>query len=266
MAAVRFLLAGAILFGWALTRVPAGERWPSLKAWRAALVIGGALLLGGNGGVAWAEQFVPTGLAALLIATTPVWMAVLGRLFWKDSLHWLAVAGIAVGLAGLVLLLWPSGSFHPDPAGVAALLLASLTWAAGSLYARRAPLPTKAGMGSGMEMIAGGLLLGVVSLLTGEANRLKLHSITGASLLALLYLLVFGSLLAFTCYSWLLRNAGTSLVSTYAYVNPVVAVLLGTLLLSEPLTTRTLLSAGIILAGVALIVARPSRPPQTGHH
>jgi drug/metabolite transporter (DMT)-like permease len=169
------------------------------------------------------------------------------------------VLGIAAGFVGLLVLVQPSGGQHLDMAGVAVLLVGSFCWAAGSLYARSAPMPRSAAMASGMEMLAGGVLLGLAGLITGESGRLHVDAITGKSLISLAYLVVAGSLIGFSAYAWLIRNARTSLVSTYAYVNPVVAVLLGAAFASEPITVRTLVAGGIILAGVALIVARPAR-------
>ena len=258
MASFRFLVAGALLYCWSAWRSPPEQRRKVPGAWRAAFIVGGALLLCGNGGVAWAEQYVPSGLAALLIATAPVWIAVFDRAFWGAPLHPLTGLGIAIGMAGLLLLLWPVGSFALNIAGVAVLLGAALAWSLGSLYARGAPLPAAAGLGTGMEMMAGGVLLAAAGIVDGELGRLDLGGISSASLAALAYLTIFGSLLAFSCYTWLLRRANTSMVATYAYVNPVVAVYLGSVFAGEALTLRTAVAAAIIVVGVAIIVGTRS--------
>jgi len=169
------------------------------------------------------------------------------------------VFGIVAGLVGLLVLVQPSGGHHLDYAGVAVLLFGSFCWAAGSLYARTAPAPRSVAAASGMQMLAGGVLLGLAGLLDGEAAHVHLAAVSTKSMLAVLYLVVAGSLVGFSAYAWLIRNARTSLVSTYAYVNPVVAVLLGAAFASEPVTARTLVAGAIILAGVALIVARPAQ-------
>ena len=259
MGSARFLVAGGLLFAWSLLRRRRGEPLPTRVEWRSTIIIGAALLLAGNGGVIWAEQHVPSGIAAIIVALVPLHMAWLDRVFFGQPVsRWTAV-GIAAGLVGLVILVQPSGGSHLDMAGVAVVLFGSFCWAAGSLYARGARMARSAAMGSGMQMLAGGVLLGLAGLLTGEARQLHVDAISGRSLASLGYLVVAGSLIGFSAYAWLIRNARTSLVSTYAYVNPVVAVLLGAAFASEPITARTLLAGGVILAGVALIVARPAR-------
>jgi drug/metabolite transporter (DMT)-like permease len=169
--------------------------------------------------------------------------------------------GIVAGFVGLIVLVQPSGGTHLDMGGITVMLVGSFCWAAGSLYARGAPTPRSAAMTSGMEMLAGGVLLGLAGLATGDLGRLHVDAISGKSMVAVAYLIVAGSLIGFSAYAWLIRNARTSLVSTYAYVNPVVAVLLGAAFASEPITLRTLVAGGVILAGVALIVARPAQRP-----
>jgi drug/metabolite transporter (DMT)-like permease len=261
MGCLRFVLAGGLMLAWGLLRTPRGQRRPTRAQWRSAVVIGAALLLAGNGGVIWAEEHIPSGIAAILVALVPLHMAWLDRVFYGQPASRWTVLGIVAGLAGLVVLVQPSGAQHFDYAGVAVVLFGSFCWAAGSLYARTAPAPRSVTTASGMQMLAGGVLLGLFGLLDGEAGRVHLAAVSTKSMLAVVYLVVAGSLIGFSAYAWLIRNARTSLVSTYAYVNPVVAVLLGAAFASEPVTARTLVAGAIILAGVALIVARPARRP-----
>jgi drug/metabolite transporter (DMT)-like permease len=261
MAASRFLLAGTLLYLFARRR---GAAAPEPRHWRSALVVGGLLLLGGNGGVVWAEQRVPSGLAALLVATVPLWMVTLdgvGR-GWRRPPGQVLV-GVGMGLAGVALLVGPArfaGGGGVDPLGAAVLLLASLSWTAGSLYSRRAPLPASPLLGTAMEMLGGGACLVVAGLVAGEWSRLDLAAASPRSLLAVAYLVVFGSLVGFTAYVWLLRVSTPPLVATYAYVNPVVAVFLGWAFANEPVTVRTLVAAGVIVGAVMLITTYRARP------
>lgn len=259
MGAVRFLVAGALLYAWSIRRGDrAGDR-PRLRQWGAAAVVGGALLLVGNNGVAWAETRVDTGIASLVIATMPLWMALLDRAVCGQRLSRAAALGLAVGFAGAALLAWPSGPGRIDVAGAAVLLLAAAAWAAGSLYSRRAPLPRRPLVSSSMQMLTGGAMLLAVSVGLGEPG--EVHEVSLKSALALAYLIVFGSIIAFSAYAWLLRNARTSLVSTYAYVNPLVAVFLGWALVGEPVGLRTVIAGALILSAVALIVTPPKVRP-----
>ena len=258
MGAMRFLVAGALLYAWSIRRGDRRGDRPGRRQWAAAAVIGAALLLGANGSLSWAEQRVDTGVSSLVIATVPLWMALLDRVAWGQRLSRTAVAGLFVGLGGAVLLAGPTGPGRIDPVGSLVLVFSALAWAAGSLYSRRAPLPKRPLVGASMQMLAGGALLAVLGLSLGEGSQLGHVSTT--SLLALVYLIVLGSLVGFTAYIWLLRVAPTSLVSTYAYVNPVVAVFLGWAIESEPIGLRTLVAGAMILLAVALIVkARPAR-------
>ena len=258
MAACRYLTAGALLYGWSRLR---GAPRPSLLHWRSAVAVGAFLLLGGNGGVVWAEQRVDSGLAALLISTEPLWIVLL---FWLGSgrkrLHPRVIAGMLLGFAGVMLLVRPGSSDSVDLLGAAALVLASLSWAWGSLYGQRAALPASPLTATGMQMLGGGALLLVASAVTGEPARFTLAAVSARSLLALAYLVVFGAIVAFTAYVWLLRVAPPVLVSTYAYVNPVVAVFLGWALAGEPLTARILGAAAVILTGVVLITTAQRKP------
>ena len=258
MGFIRFAISGSLLLGWGWLRRPRGSAMPTRTQWRNAFIVGTALLFCGNGGVIWAEQHVASGIAALVVALVPLHMAWLDRVVYKQPVSRWTGLGIVAGIVGMVVLVQPSGGTRIDMGGVVVLLVGSFCWAAGSLYARGAQLPSSTAMSSGIQMLAGGMLLGIVGLLTGEAGQFH-GSISTKSLLAVGWLVVAGSLIGFSAYAWLIRNARTSLVSTYAYVNPVVAVLLGAAFASEPLTARTMVAGAIILAGVALIVARPAR-------
>lgn len=257
MAGVRFLIAGGVLYLWARLR---GASAPRPVHWRSALIIGGLLLLFGNGLVVWAEQYVTSGQASLLVATVPLWTVLLEWLRPGGVRPALSVLlGVGVGLAGLLLLVGPGagGSLHLG--GVLALLSASLAWTIGSLYARNAPLPGSAVLTNGIEMLAGGALLLAVGVLRGEWRGVELAAISPQSVLALLYLIVFGSLIGFSAYIYILNHASPTRVSTYAYVNPVVAVVLGWALAGEELTPRMALAAAIIVGSVALLTLRPPR-------
>lgn len=255
MASVRFLIAGAILYVIAIrTGDRTGDR-PTRRHWRSAAIIGTALLLGGNGLVSWAEQRVPSGLASLVIATVPFWLVLLARFVLRERASIREWLGIAAGFGGLLLLINPSGGTRIDLGGAGLLVIASILWAAGSLYSRTAPLPSRPLVGTAMEMICGGVALGVAGIAFGELGRVDISAISLESLLGLGWLIVFGSLVGFSAYVWLLRVTRTSLVGTYAYVNPVVAVGLGWAMLGEPITARTLLAGGVIVVAVALIVS-----------
>lgn len=254
MAGVRFLIAGALLFAW--TRRSGGPR-PSRRHWLGAGVVGALLLLGGNGAVVWAEQSVPSGVAALMVAVVPCWMVLLEWVRPGGTRPTVRIgAGLILGLAGMVLLVGPgalgSGE-RVDPLGAGALLFASLSWAAGSIYSRHTVLPARPLQATAMQMLAGGVLLLIAALAAGEPARLDVAAISSRSVLATLYLIVFGSFVGYSAYVWLLRVSTPARVSTYAYVNPLVAVLLGWGLAGEPLTRRMLIAAAVIVAGVALI-------------
>jgi drug/metabolite transporter (DMT)-like permease len=223
--------------------------------WRAAAIIGTLLLLGGNGGVVWAEKTIPSGLAALLVALVPLWMALLDRVVFHRHLGTRTVVGLVAGFGGAALLVGGEAAGDVDLVGMLFVVGASFCWSIGSLYSRQAPLPRRPFVGISMEMLAGGVALAVAGVLAGELSQVDVSAFSRASLVGLLYLIVFGSWIGFTAYLWLLRVARTSLVSTYAYVNPVVAVFLGWLILDEAITVRTLVAGGVILAAVALIIS-----------
>jgi drug/metabolite transporter (DMT)-like permease len=258
MAAVRFIISGGFLY--ALRRF-SGDPRPNAVEWRGATIIGIFLLVGGNGGVVWAEQFVTSSLAALLVATVPLWMVLMDA--FRPAGHrpgLLAVAGILIGFGGVVLLIrsFAGSTDTTNLTGAAALMFASVAWSIGSLYGRTARLPASQLLGTAMEMLAGGVALLLVAAVLDEWSDLDIATISRRSALALAYLTVIGSS-AFVAYVWLLRVAPTPLVATYAYVNPLVAVLLGYFLAQEPMTVRTLLAAGLIIGSVALVSMPQSR-------
>ncbi len=261
MAAGRFLLAGSILYVFTRLR---GDPAPSRKNWTAAAVVGFFLLVGGNGGVVWAETRVASGVAALLVGAAPLWMVLLDAIRPGGCRPgWLTLAGVLVGFAGIALLINPMELSNPshslDPLGVAVLVFASILWAIGSLYNRQAALPESPLLGTGMEMLVGGAGFLLLGTLVGDWERLNLAQISAASWWGLAYLIVFGALIGFAAYTWLLRVAPTPLVSTYAYVNPLIAIFIGNWLAQEPLTPRILAAALIIVSAVALInLARPA--------
>lgn len=250
MAGVRFLIAGAILYGWRRLR---GEPRPTWIGWRAATVVGALLLLGGNGGVVWSEQWVESGTAALMVATVPFWMVLFDWIRPGGTRPRAVVwTGIVMGLIGVAMLVGRPDFSGGHGMGELVLLFAAMSWAAGSLYARTPALPSSL-LATGMEMLAGGVLLTVFGIAIGELGDVDPATFSTRSILAMAYLIVFGSLLGFTCYVWLLRVASPALVSTYAYVNPVVAVALGAMFAGEVLTPRIGVAAAVIVGGVVLI-------------
>lgn len=262
MAGARFLIAGAILL--AVARRPGARRervtW---RQWRAAAIIGGCLLLGGNGIVTWGEQYVHSGLVALIVATVPLWMAVLAPLFGGAWVRRTAAIGVVIGLAGVVLLLRPGGA-APAEWQTFVVPLSPLLWACGSLYAQRADMPSSALTATAMEMLAGGLLLGIAGLALGEAGRTHLSTVSAASAWSFVYLILFGSLIGYTAYIWLLHHVSSTAASTYAYVNPLVAVILGAVVLGEPITWLTAVAGAMIVAAVALILTSRVRAGRAG--
>ena len=260
MLALRFGLAGTLLYGWSWWRGDLARERPGLRAWGAAAVVGGLLLFVETGAVAWAEQRVATGMTALLVAAVPLFAALIDRVFFGVKLSLGALAGIATGLFGVALLVGPSA--HIDPIGAAVILAGSLAWAAGSAYARVAPLPRAPFLSAGMQMLAAAVLLGLAGAAVGEPGRVHPAQISLASAGAFLFLVVLGSIVTFTAYGWLLRSGASSvLVSTYAYVNPAVAVLLGWLFVGEHVGSRELSAGAVVVASVGMLVlAREPRP------
>ncbi len=261
MASARFLVAGGLLY--AARRRRAGP--PERRHWAAAAVTGGLMLCGGNGGVVWAEQFVASGLTALIVATVPLWMVLFDAARpGGERPARLTLVGLVVGFAAVAVLVEPGSSLSGSgvPWGPALVLLgASASWAAGSLLSRHLPAPRSHGQGTAMQMLAGGAALLVLGLATGEAGEISLAGASARSLLSLAYLVVFGSLVAYSAYVWLLRVSTPARVSTYAFVNPVVAVLLGWALAGEPLTLRVAVATVFVALAVgAVIVGRGDRP------
>lgn len=254
MAGARFVIAGGALYLW--SRLTGGER-PSRAAWVATAITGILMLAVGNGAVTWSEQRIPSGIAALLVASVALWMVLLEFLRRNGTRPTrLAILGLIIGFTGVALLVGPAAlSDAGDLDALAALVLvgASLSWAAGSIYSRVLPRPASASVGSGMQMLAGGIALLIAGVSTGEVGRLDMDGVTTRSALSLGYLIVFGSLVGFTAYAWLLRVCTPAAVATYAYVNPMVAMLLGWLIAGEEFGPRMIIAAAIILSGVALI-------------
>jgi len=264
LAGARFTLAGLVMLA-ATARRPAPDGRPDpmgARQWGAAAVVGTALLLGGNGLVSIAEQRVASGVAAVVIATVPIWAALAGAAWGQERVGRRHAAGLVLGFAGVAVLLIGKGGGRVDALGLLMLLAAALSWAGGSVWSRTAPTVRRPLVLTGMEMLCGGIACFAVGFARGEVGDLHLAEVPARSWVAAGYLVVAGSLLAYTAYSWLLHNARLSLVTTYAYVNPVVAVVLGTLLLDEPFTLRTALASATVVTGVALIVGRREQRPE----
>jgi len=250
MAGARFLLAGLILF--AIARRP-GVRRERLtrRQWRAALIIGGCLLLGGNGGVTWGEQYVATGLVALIVGSVPLWVTVFGPLFGARRIGRLQVAGVTVGLLGVGLLVRPGGAV---PVQALVVVCGSILWALGSLYAIRAPTPASPVTAVAMEMLAGGMLLTIAGLASGELRSVHLQNVSMRSTIAFAYLVLVGAIVGYGAYIWLLHHVSAPAASTYAFVNPLVAVVLGAIVLGEPITPPILAAGALIIVAVAMVL------------
>ena len=254
MSSVRFLIAGTALYAFASR----GHARPTLRQWGSAAIVGAALLLIGNGGVAWAETRLESGLAALMVAIIPLWVALMDRAFFGRRLSPVAIAGLFVGFAGVALLVRPGGG--GDVVAMLALVGTTAAWAGGSLYARGAALPESPLLSASMQMVAAAVFLGVAGLASGEASGVHADTFSTKPLIAFVYLVVVGSLIAFSAYAWLLKNVRISIVSTYAFVNPVVAVALGTVFLNETIGWTTVIAgAAIIVAVVSIVTARAPR-------
>jgi drug/metabolite transporter (DMT)-like permease len=252
MAGGRFLVAGLVLYAWARYR---GAARPTSKQWWAAAVIGAFLLLGGNASVAWAEQRVPSGIAAVLIGVVPIWMVGMEWARGGSRPAKRVIGGLILGVIGVGLLVSPRAGSHSevDLLGATVLVLASASWAWGSVTSKSAPLPPSPFLATSMEMISGGIIILIVAVLAGQLHGFSLTAVSGRAAAAWLFLVVFGSLVAFTAYIWLLGMTSIAKAGTYAYVNPIVAVLLGWAILDEPITLRTVLATLVILLGVALV-------------
>jgi drug/metabolite transporter (DMT)-like permease len=252
---IRFLISGLILVIWQRN---AGQSMPTRKQWMSVAIIGTLLLLGGNGLVAWAEQFIPSGIAALIIATVPMFL-VIGEAIRPNGVKptWQGIVGLLIGFVGIFILVGPSeisgSAMKLNTYGVMALLAACLFWATGSMYSKSADLPKSSLMSTGAQMLMGSMSLFIVSVMSGELRGWDITAVSSRSLIGLLYLILVGSLVGFVSYGWLLQNAPISLVSTYAYVNPIVAVFLGVWILNEKMEPRIWLATGIIIGSVIFI-------------
>jgi len=262
LAGSRHLLTGLILYP--ILRWKTGVR-PTLAHWRMSFITGFLLLFLGNGGVCLAERTVPSGVTALLVATVSLWMVLVDWLRPEGTRPGpRVVAGLLLGFGGLALLVGPKnlgGSARVDPFGVGILVIASLAWASGSVYSKHAGGPGSPLLGVAMQSLAGGVCLWIAGILSGEVGALHLGAITGRSWAALGYLIVFGSMVGFTAYIYILKKSTATRVATYAFVNPVVALFLGWLLIGEPITLRTVIAAAVILTAVLLVITAPHAAP-----
>ena len=259
---VRHVIAGSLLLAWAHAR-GARERIGA-KQLGAAMIFGSALFVGSHGALAWAQQRIPSGVAALVVASIPLWAALLDRIAYGRRLSGRALAALAVGFAGVALLVDPTGGGPVDRLGALIALAAAASWAAGSLYSRDAPLPASPVASAGLASLVGGILLALVALVRGEVTGLDVEQVSGESLAGVAYLIVVGSLVGLSSYVWLLRVAPISLVATYAFVNPVIAVVLGWAILAEELHLRIVAAGAAIVAAVALTVTAPAPARPTG--
>jgi drug/metabolite transporter (DMT)-like permease len=260
MAGSRFVFAGAVLMLWA--RFTKDYETPKPAHWKTSFIVGTFLLLGGNGGVVFAQHYISSSLAALLVATEPFWIVLLSWLWLgKSRPNLKTILGIAIGFFGVWLLInGQPGNNSVNVSsmqffGAIAVMLAALSWATGSIYGLRAPAPKSSILTAGMQMLSGGLVLLAVSLIMGEWTNFEFAQVSSNSLFGVIYLIIFGSLIGFTAYSWLLKNAQPAFVSTYAYVNPMVAVFLGWLIAGETFTGQMLIGAGVIVGSVVLITS-----------
>lgn len=265
MAGVRFVVAGGILY--AIARLSPGYEKPKAIHWRTAFIVG-ALLLGiGNGAVVMAEHYISSSMTALLIASNPFWMVTLGWMFMgRGKPNYKVTLGLLIGFVGVAMLILG----RPDASGeggdlqwlgIFLVMLATIGWAFGSLYGAKAPTAKSNILAAGMQMLAGGLILLVISTVTGEWRTFDVAAVSGVSWAALAYLTFVGALVAYTAYSWLMQNASPSAVSTYAYVNPVVAVLLGWAIAGEAMTIQMLIGAAVIVVSVMLVTANNKKKP-----
>jgi drug/metabolite transporter (DMT)-like permease len=255
-AGIRFFIAGTVLYAVTVRRGDVEGDRPTRTNWIAAGLVGAGLVAGGNGLVVLAEVTLPSGIISLIIALVPLWMALVDRVLLRRRVGWVTTFGLILGFGGAALLIGVAGFDTGAPlSGMLIGVLASLSWTCGSLYSRNAPLPKRPLVGAGMEMMVGGAILMIAGVLRGELPLIRFENFSAASLLALTYLITIGSWVGYTSYVWLLRNARTSLVSTYAYVNPIVAVFLGWLILDETVTIRTIAAGAVIVIAVAIIIS-----------
>jgi drug/metabolite transporter (DMT)-like permease len=262
-AGIRFLVAGTILIIW---RRAVGDAVPTKRQWRSTALVGILLLLGGNGLVSFAEQRIASGIAALIVGTVPLWLVLIEAIRPGGVLPTpLAILGLLIGFGGIYLLVGPddlnSASLQFDALGIGTVMLAAFFWSLGSIYSRGADLPPSSLMATGAEMLTGGLALLAFSASVGEWSSFDLAAVSTSSWIGLAYLITFGSMVGFVSYIWLLKNAPVSLVATYAYVNPLVAVFLGAWLANEVLNAR-IFTAALIIIGSVVLINRTKRKPR----
>jgi drug/metabolite transporter (DMT)-like permease len=256
---LRFLVAGGLLLPIAMSFGDRSGDRPEAAQWKGAAVVALFMMFGGNGGIVWAERTIPSGMAGLAIATVPLWMVAIDRMVLGHRQPRMVAIGLAVGFFGAALLVGGNAlEGEIDMGGLILALGAAASWAIGSIYQRHAALPDRPLVAAGMEMVVAALLFFLVGGLIGEFGDFHPSTVSRASWIAVAYLVVVGSWIGFTCYLWLLRNARTSLVATYAYVTPIGAVIVGSLILDESLTATTLIAGALIVIAVALIVSAGS--------
>ena len=266
MGTVRFSIAGLVMLAAVVVARRGAVKRPTLPELRDCAIVGACLMFGGMGLVSWAEQTIPSGIAGVVIATMPVWVAIYGRVFVHERLPRLAVAGIVIGMLGVIVLVGQGVAVDRslDAAGMAVLVLSPVAWAAGTTFAaHKARLPSDPFLATGLEMLCGSGVLVIAALLSGELATFQPAAVSGDAILATAYLTVVGSLVAFTAFVWVIRHAPLPLVTTYAFVNPVIAVFLGWLLLHESVGPVQLVAGGVIVTGVALIILARSRMAST---
>lgn len=266
MAAMRFIVAGVVLYAWAMSR---GVPHPTSRQWKAGAISGTLLLVGGNGGVVLAEQWIPSGLAALIVATVPLWLVLLDWIFGRGGRpSGRTTTGLVVGFAGVAFLGGSPGIGADgnvlELLGGLLVVAGSISWAAGSLYSRYIPDPPRPRMLVASQFLCGGLVFTVIAGLAGEWRGFDLAEVSPKSWIALIYLILFGALIGYAAYIWLLTVVSPARAGTYAYVNPVVAMLLGWALADEPLTFRSIVAAAIILGSVVVITTEASSRRSTG--
>jgi len=258
MTGARFAIAGLLIYAWCWwqrRRHPeAGWRRGSAREWRASAILGLLLPAAGTGGATWAEQKLPAGTVALLLASIPVWLIATNRIAGLEHITRRATIGLLLGLCGVAVLVNPFSGAAPDPTASAVALGGAACWGGGSAYAKRAPHPDQPLLGSSMQLICAGAALCIAGAASGDLSRIHVGALTSESALAVSYLIIFGSLIAYSSYEWLVRHASSRLAGTYAFVNPIVALLLGWWLLGEHVGIRTLLAATVTVTGVALMV------------
>ena len=267
-AGIRFMIAGSALYSIYLAKPILNRRKTPNQAhehigkiqWRDAIILGALLMVGGQGILTWGAQYLPSGITGLLNSTVPLWVAILALVIFKRRLSKLPILGLCAGFGGLMLLVAPSLSTGElSPVGTTALVISSVLWALGSLYSTKSKLPVSILASSGMIMITGGLMLTAISLSLGEYRGLEISDISWQSSIALIYLILIVTVIGFTDFYWLLRVTTPSLANTFAYVSPVIAVILGWLLLHESITSTTIIAMVVILTGVALMVTTPRK-------